>query len=186
MNMEKTKLDGALLIKPRLFEDNRGYFFESYNKKCLAGIGINDEFVQDNVSYSKRGILRGLHFQIKHTQAKLVRCMRGEVFDAIVDLRMGSPTYLQWFGVVLSEQNNLILYVPKGFAHGYLALSDEAVFLYKCSDFYDPASESGFIWNDPAFSIKWPVDGEPILSSKDKELLRFTSERNPFVYEIGD
>lgn len=183
MNVEKTSLDGVLLIEPRLFEDDRGYFFESYNKRQFADIGIFDEFLQDNVSYSTKGVLRGLHFQMENTQAKLVSCTRGEVFDAIVDLRNGSPTYLQWLGVILSEKNKLMLYVPKGFAHGYLALSVDAVFSYKCSDFYNPKSEAGFIWDDPSFGINWPIDGEPVLSPKDNILPRFSPEKNPFVYE---
>lgn len=172
-NFNKTKIDGVYIVEPKVFGDNRGYFMESYNKEHFAEAGLNMTFVQDNESKSTKGVLRGLHFQRKHSQGKLVRVTKGEVFDVAVDLRYGSPTYGMWEGVILSEENKKQFYIPEGFAHGFLVLSDEAVFNYKCTDFYSPEYDGGVMWNDPDINIKWPLDNieEIILSDKDKNHL---------------
>lgn len=169
-NFNKTKIDGVYIVEPKVFGDNRGYFMENYNQEHFAEAGLNMTFVQDNESKSSKGVLRGLHFQRKHSQGKLVRVTKGEVFDVAVDLRYGSPTYGMWEGVILSEENKKQFYIPEGFAHGFLVLSDEAVFNYKCTDFYAPEYDGGFMWNDPDINIKWPLDNieEIILSDKDK------------------
>ena len=169
-NFNKTKLDGVYIIEPKVFWDERGYFIEIYNKEQFSEAGLNMTFVQDNESKSSKGVLRGLHFQKKHSQGKLIRVTRGEVFDVAVDLRSGSPTYRQWEGVILSEENKKQFYIPKGFAHGFLVLSNEAVFNYKCTDFYAPEYDGGVMWNDPDINIKWPLDRieNIILSEKDK------------------
>lgn len=166
----KTKLNGVYIIEPKIFRDERGYFMEIYNKEQFSEAGLNMNFVQDNESRSTKGVLRGLHFQKKHSQGKLVRVTKGEVFDVAVDLRYGSPTYGKWEGVVLSEENKKQFYIPKGFAHGFLVLSDEAIFNYKCTDYYAPNYEGGIIWNDSNINIKWPLDNidNVILSDKDK------------------
>ena len=163
-------IDGLYVIEPKVFGDERGYFVETYNKQEFAANGLDMEFVQDNQSKSKKGVLRGLHFQKQHPQGKLVRVLSGEVFDVAVDIRKGSDTYGKWFGVVLSEENMKQFYVPEGFAHGYYVLSDTAVFSYKCTDFYHPEAEGGILWNDPEIGIQWPVeDGvEVVLSEKDQ------------------
>ena len=163
-------IDGLYVIEPKVFGDERGYFVETYNKQEFAANGLDMEFVQDNQSKSKKGVLRGLHFQKQHPQGKLVRVLSGEVFDVAVDIRKGSDTYGKWFGVVLSEENMKQFYVPEGFAHGYYVLSDTAVFSYKCTDFYHPEDEGGILWNDPEIGIQWPVeDGvEVVLSEKDQ------------------
>ena len=163
-------IDGLYVIEPKVFGDERGYFVETYNKQEFAANGLDMEFVQDNQSKSKKGVLRGLHFQKQHPQGKLVRVLSGEVFDVAVDIRKGSDTYGKWFGVVLSEENMKQFYVPEGFAHGYYVLSDTAVFSYKCTDFYHPEYEGGILWNDPEIGIQWPVeDGvEVVLSEKDQ------------------
>ena len=163
-------IDGLYVIEPKVFGDERGYFVETYNKQEFAANGLDMEFVQDNQSKSKKGVLRGLHFQKQHPQGKLVRVLSGEVFDVAVDIRKGSDTYGKWFGVVLSEENMKQFYVPEGFAHGYYVLSDTAVFSYKCTDFYHPEDDGGILWNDPEIGIQWPVeDGvEVVLSEKDQ------------------
>ena len=168
----RTEIEGLVVIEPKVYGDNRGYFMETYNQRDFEVSGIDVKFVQDNQSKSRRGVLRGLHFQTKHQQAKLVRVISGEVFDAAVDLRRGSPTYKSWYGTILSSQNNRQLYVPAGFAHGFLVLSDEAEFVYKCTDFYYPEYESGIVWNDPEIGINWPINelNEILLSDKDKGL----------------
>lgn len=176
-NFIKTFIDGVYVIEPKVFGDNRGYFMETYNKKDFEKEGINIDFVQDNQSKSKKGVLRGLHFQKKFPQAKLVRILEGEVFDVAVDLRENSSTYGKWFGIVLSEENKKQLLIPKGFAHGFVVLSDTAVFTYKCDDFYHPEDEGGIIWNDPSINVLWPYKGDLLLSDKDKEL--------PFLKEIN-
>jgi len=150
-------IQGLTLIEPKVHGDERGYFMESYNYRDFAEAGIDCAFVQDNQSSSKKGVLRGLHYQIEHPQAKLVRVIRGEVFDAAVDLREGSATFGKWFGVRLSEENKKQFFVPAGFAHGYLVLSDYAEFCYKVTDFYHPGDEGGLLWNDPEIGIEWPV-----------------------------
>ncbi len=165
-----TSIEGLYIIEPRVFPDERGFFMESYNKRDFAEIGLTMEFVQDNHSRSKKGVLRGLHFQDKHPQGKLIRVVRGEVFDVAVDIRKGSPTFGRWYSVILSEENKRMFYIPEGFAHGFLVLSDEVDFLYKCTDYYYPDEDCGIIWNDPDIGIDWPLNGiEPILSEKDKK-----------------
>ena len=169
MEVIKTKIEGPLIIEPRVFGDNRGYFFESYNAREFAEkVDSSIVFVQDNQSSSKRGVLRGLHFQKKYPQAKLVRVLKGEVFDVAVDLRKNSKTYGKWVGVFLSEENKKQFLIPRGFAHGFIVTSDYAEFAYKCDDFYHPEDEGGLIWNDPQVGIKWPKVSEIILSEKDR------------------
>ncbi|MBR2659676.1 dTDP-4-dehydrorhamnose 3,5-epimerase [Candidatus Saccharibacteria bacterium] len=170
LTFEKTKIDGVFIITPRVFGDERGYFMETYSEKDFKEAGLNYTFVQDNQSSSKKGVLRGLHFQKLHPQAKLVRVLKGEVFDVAVDLRENSPTYGQWVGEVLSEENKKQLLIPRGFAHGFLVLSDTAEFAYKCDDFYHPEEEGGIIYNDEDVNIEWPaIDAEYILSEKDQK-----------------
>ena len=162
-------LPGVKLISPQVFEDHRGFFLESYNRRRLAEIGITDEFVQDNHSRSARGVLRGLHYQLGQPQAKLVRATRGSVYDVVVDIRRGSPTFGKWAGAELSEANRHQLYAPIGFAHAFLVLSEVAEFQYKCSDFYDAETECGLPWDDPGIAIAWPLgELEPILSDRDR------------------
>lgn len=170
-NFVKTEIEGVYIIETGYFGDNRGFFMETYNYNDFKAAGLDMVFVQDNQSKSKKGVLRGLHFQKKYPQGKLVRVIKGEVFDAAVDLRKNSKTYGKWVGVILSEENKKQLYIPKGFAHGFLVLSDEAEFCYKCTDFYHPEDEGGIIWNDKTIGINWPVDGinEILLSEKDKK-----------------
>ncbi len=168
---KKTPLQDVLVIEPKVFGDERGWFYESFNQQeFLNATGIATPFVQDNHSLSKQGILRGLHYQTQHVQGKLVRVTRGAVFDVIVDLRQSSPTFGQWFGLELSVDNHLQLWIPPGFAHGFLVLSEYAEFLYKTTDYYDPRSERCLIWNDPTLAIEWPIDqigGTPQLNAKD-------------------
>jgi dTDP-4-dehydrorhamnose 3,5-epimerase len=168
MERIETDLPDVVIIKPRVFPDQRGFFMETYHQEKLAGIGIDTTFVQDNHSRSSRGVLRGLHYQIGKPQAKLVRVARGRVVDVAVDIRHGSPTFGRWTSAELSEENHLMLFAPEGFAHGFLVLSEEADFLYKCSDFYDREQERGILWNDPEIGIKWPLEGmTPSLSRRD-------------------
>lgn len=167
---EKTKIPGVVIIQPKVFGDSRGYFMETFKKLDYATAGIDKEFVQDNESSSTKGVLRGLHFQKEHTQGKLVRVTRGEVFDVAVDVRPGSSTYGQWVGVTLSSEKKNMFYIPEGFAHGFLVLSDMAEFVYKCTDVYDPSSEGGIPWNDPSIAIEWPkLDCEYKTSAKDEK-----------------
>ena len=166
-----TKIEGVYVIEPTVFGDNRGYFMETYSTAEFEEIGITNNFVQDNQSKSRKGVLRGLHFQKENTQAKLVRCIKGEVFDVAVDLRPGSKTYGQWEGVILSEENKKMFFVPKGFAHGFLVLTDEAEFTYKCDDLYNPTAEGGLKWDDPDVGIEWPLG-----DMKVEDL--FTSEKD--------
>lgn len=163
-------IEGLYEIIPTVHRDERGYFLETYNKRDFEELGLNMEFVQDNQSKSSRGVLRGLHYQKEHPQGKLVRVLSGEVFDAAVDLRKDSETFGLWYGVRLSGENMKQFYIPEGFAHGFLVLSDEAVFAYKCTDFYHPGDEGGLRWNDPEIGVKWPVtdDMEIQLSEKDR------------------
>ncbi len=169
MHVEATSLADACLIKPEVFGDQRGYFFESWNARDYQEAGIACDFVQDNQSCSPRGVLRGLHYQIQSTQAKLVWAQQGEVYDVIVDLRRSSPTFGRWHGVCLTEENKYRLLVPRGFAHGFLVLSETAVFCYKCDNYYAPQYERSLLWNDSELDINWPLDlsGQPILSAKD-------------------
>ena len=166
-----TRLPGVVVIQPEVYGDNRGYFMETYKRDDFVAAGITKEFVQDNESSSTKGVLRGLHFQKEHTQAKIVRVTHGEVFDVAVDMRKGSATYGKWFGAVLSEENKKQLFIPKNFAHGFLVLSDYAEFCYKCSDFYHTGDEGGIRYDDPAIGVKWPIEEgmELILSDRDKK-----------------
>jgi len=167
----RTPIEGLIIIEPTVFTDDRGYFMETYNRQAFADAGLNMTFVQDNQSMSKKGVLRGLHLQTQFPQGKLVRVIFGEVYDVGVDLRRGSPTYGQYFGTILSGENKRMLYIPEGFAHGFLVLSDEAVFTYKCTELYHPEFDAGIAWNDPDIGIDWPLNGiEPVLSEKDKKL----------------
>ena len=169
-NFIKTEIDGIVIIEPKIFGDNRGFFMETYEERKFAEGGINAKFVQDNHSMSTKGVLRGLHFQIKHPQAKLVRVIKGVVYDVAVDIRKDSKTFGKYVGTILSDENRKQLFIPRGFAHGFLVLSDEAEFVYKCDDFYHPEDEGGIMWNDSAIGIDWPLDGiEKVkLSDKDK------------------
>lgn len=161
------EIKGMYDIEPRVFGDHRGYFMETYSKKDFDEAGLVYDFVQDNQSSSRKGVLRGLHFQKTHPQAKLVRVLSGEVFDIGVDLRAGSPTFGKWCGSILSAEKKNMLMIPRGFAHGFVVLSEYAEFTYKCDDFYHPEDEGGLMWNDPDVAVEWPYDGEVILSDKD-------------------
>jgi len=170
MNVITTNIDGVVIIEPKVFGDERGFFLETFQAeryKELAGIDL--PFVQDNHSRSGKNVLRGLHFQKTKPQGKLVRVVRGEVFDVAVDIRKGSPTYGQWAGAILSEENKRQFWVPPGLAHGFVVLSDMADFEYKCTDYYDPSDEGCLMWNDPTVDIEWPKGIEPILSAKDQD-----------------
>lgn len=169
MNVIKTELPEVLLLEPKVFGDDRGFFMESYNKRVLAELGIRHDFVQDNHSRSAKGVLRGLHYQLQQAQGKLVRVVAGRVFDVAVDLRKGSPNFGRWAGFELSAENKRLAWIPPGFGHGFLVLSDSADFLYKATDYYAPEHECSVLWNDPAIGIQWPLDGEPLLSAKDRE-----------------
>jgi len=175
MHATPTALPDVLIIEPKVFGDARGYFFESYNQKVFQKLtGRTDDFVQDNHSLSARNILRGLHYQIKQPQGKLVRVVAGEVFDVAVDIRMSSPTCGQWVGVILSAENKKMMWVPPGFAHGFLVLSEQAEFLYKTTDYWAPEHERSMRWDDPVLAIDWPLQGNtPLLSKKDQEALPF-------------
>ncbi|QDG51692.1 dTDP-4-dehydrorhamnose 3,5-epimerase [Persicimonas caeni] len=168
MIVQKTPLQGLLIIELRRFGDDRGWFMESYNRERYAEAGLNEEFVQDNLSFSERGVLRGLHFQNPSAQGKLVSVIDGEVFDVAVDLRQDSPTFKQWYGVLLSGDNRRQFYVPPGFAHGFVVTGEYAYFHYKCTDLYNPDAERSVRWDDPELDIDWPVD-EPVLSAKDAQ-----------------
>ena len=163
-----TSLPGVVILEPRVHEDHRGFFMESYNERSFAELGISHRFVQDNHSRSVRGVLRGLHYQLRQPQAKLVRVTRGRVFDVAVDIRRGSPHFGAWAAAELGEDNRRMMFAPEGFAHGFLVLSEVAEFQYKCSDFYDPSDERGIAWDDPRIAIDWPLgELEPILSGRD-------------------
>lgn len=185
LKITKTPIEGLLIIEPELIGDSRGNFMEVYNKRDLEAVGIKDEFVQENQSFSSKGVLRGLHYQKRYPQAKLARVLSGRVFDVAVDLRNDSNTFGEWFGVELSEENRKLFYIPQGFAHGLLVLSDTAVFCYKCDQFYHPNDEGGIMFNDPDINVNWPEikikesnycleDGtELLLSEKDKNWTSF-------------
>ncbi|MDO4689049.1 MAG: dTDP-4-dehydrorhamnose 3,5-epimerase [Plesiomonas sp.] len=181
MNIIKTEIDGLLIIEPKVFEDERGFFFESFNQRVFDNyVGYQVKFVQDNHSKSNKGVLRGLHYQsIPYSQGKLVRCISGEVFDVAVDIRNDSPTFGQWFGVVLSAENKRQLWIPEGFAHGFYVISEVAEFVYKCTDFYNKESEKSILWDDKDINIAWPIDDDnkPILSDKDKS--------GHYLYEVS-
>ena len=187
INVIKTDIKDIYIIEPKVFSDARGYFFESFNVMELKEHGINTEFVQDNESKSVKGVLRGLHFQTQKTQAKLVRVILGEVFDVAVDIRKESETYGKWEGVILSEANKRQFYIPQGFAHGFLVLSDKAVFSYKCSDYYAPEYDGGIRWDDPDIGIKWPIEGieKLLLSEKDEKLKLLKEQELTFLYNGG-
>lgn len=169
MNVITTAIPEVLIIEPKVFGDARGFFFESFNTRSFSAMtGLSPVFVQDNHSRSSKNVLRGLHYQIRQPQGKLVRVVAGEVFDVAVDLRKRSPTFGKWTGTTLSAENKRMLWIPEGFAHGFLVLSDSADFLYKTTDYYAPEHERCILWNDPAIGIDWPVSGTPILAAKDK------------------
>ena len=167
MKIEHGPIPGLLVIKPKLFGDDRGYFQETWNKEQYAKEGLDVDFVQDNISFSRKGILRGLHFQNPGSQGKLVYVLQGEVFDVAVDVRVDSPTFGLWYGVILSETNRHQFFIPEGFAHGFCVTSDTALFAYKCTSSYSPQSEHSLLWNDPDVGIEWPTK-DPQLSEKDK------------------
>ena len=170
MRITPTALPGVLLIEPRVFEDTRGWFLENFNARQFeAAVGVNVQFVQDNLSHSKRHVLRGLHYQAPQAQGKLVHVISGEIFDIAVDLRRSSSTFGQWVGHRLSAESHHQVWIPEGFAHGFLTLSDTANVLYKVTNYYAPECEHTLAWNDPALNIQWPLQGEPVLSEKDKQ-----------------
>ncbi|MCG6860147.1 MAG: dTDP-4-dehydrorhamnose 3,5-epimerase [Chromatiaceae bacterium] len=188
MNVIATEIPGVLILEPRVFGDDRGFFMETYQRDRYLEHGITDGLVQDNLSYSRRGVLRGLHLQWPYPQAKLVQVFSGEVFDVAVDVRRGSPTFGRWVGLLLSGENKRQLWVPTGFAHGFCVISSEALFAYKCSEFYHPETELSVRWDDPDIGIDWPLEVEPDLSSKDVEaaLLRdISADRLPSYAETA-
>ncbi len=168
MKVIETTLPGVFLLEPKVFGDARGFFMESYNKRAMSEAGITQDFVQDNHSRSAKGVLRGLHYQIRQSQGKLVRVVAGEVYDVAVDMRRSSPNFGRWTGMRISAENKLMAWIPPGFAHGFYVLSEFAEFLYKTTDYYAPEHERSLLWNDPALAIDWPLDGEPGLSEKDR------------------
>jgi len=182
-----TSLSGALLIEPRVFGDDRGFFLESYTRRDMAVLGIPEEFVQDNHSRSAKGVLRGLHYQYPFAQSKLVRVARGAIYDVIVDIRRGSPTFGRHESFLLSEENHRLLYVPVGFAHGFLALAEGTEILYKAGEYYHPEADAGIRWNDPDLAIPWPVSehgiAAPLLSDKDGRLPLFSDIESPFLFQ---
>lgn len=183
LSFEKTKIKDVYIITPKVFGDDRGYFMETFSEKDFESEGLNYKFVQDNQSSSKKGVLRGLHFQKSHPQAKLVRVLKGEVYDVAVDLRKDSKTYGEYVGVLLSAENKKQLLVPRGFAHGFLVVSDSAEFAYKCDEFYHPEDEGGIRFDDPAINIAWPkIDSEFVLSEKDK--LHPTLKESKIVFDL--
>jgi dTDP-4-dehydrorhamnose 3,5-epimerase len=173
MKVLESALNGALILEPKVFGDSRGFFLESYNEKAFAAIGIKEKFVQDNHSYSARGVLRGLHYQIQKPQGKLIRVVSGEVLDVFLDLRKSSPTFGRWHSARLSGENKLLAWIPAGFAHGFHVLSESAHVLYKTTDFYAPELERTILWNDPDLNIQWENQEEPTLSEKDRQGMRF-------------
>ena len=169
MKIQPTELQGVVVIEPEVFSDARGHFLETFNAKAFAEAGISEQFVQDNQSHSKRGVLRGLHYQKEQPQGKLIRVLQGEIFDVVVDLRPESSTYGKWSGFNLSAREQKIVWIPKGFAHGFYTLSERAEVSYKVTEFYVPGDERVLLWSDPILAIRWPLQGEPILSEKDKK-----------------
>ncbi len=174
-----TSLAGLLLLEPDVFGDNRGFFLESYNQRTLAEHGISEPFVQDNHSYSEKNVIRGLHYQIRQPQGKLVRVVTGEILNVALDLRRTSPTFGKWEAVKLSGENKHILWIPRGFAHGFRVISQAAHLLYKTTDFYAPEHERTVLWNDPELKIEWQLDGEPVISAKDRRGVPFL-QAEPF------
>jgi dTDP-4-dehydrorhamnose 3,5-epimerase len=186
VNIIKKTLPGVIEIAPDVFADKRGFFMETYHQRRYKDCGIDRTFVQDNLSFSLQGTLRGLHFQYPHPQAKLIQALEGEVFDVVADIRRGSPHFGQWAGAILSDQNKRQLYVPEGFAHGFCVLSERALVLYKCSDFYAPECEAGILWSDPDLNISWP-EKTPVLSEKDSRysfLRDLPADRLPVYKDI--
>jgi len=181
MDVLLTSLEGVLLVEPDVFHDNRGYFTEIYKKSGYNKLKIERDFVQDNLSYSIKGVIRGLHYQVKQKQAKLIKVISGEIFDVAVDLRPDSPNFGKWESFILSDKNNRQIFIPEDFAHGFCVLSDEAEFLYYCTDYYHPQGERGIIWNDPDLAIPWPMP-EPLLSAKDRRNPRFRDIARDFSY----
>lgn len=177
MEVRSCALPEVLLVSPDVYADDRGFFLESYNEREFSGIGIGSRFVQDNHSRSKRGVLRGLHYQLEHPQGKLVRAVRGTIFDVAADIRVGSPTFGRWVGIVLDDERKQSLWIPPGFAHGFCVVSGEADVAYKTTDFYAPGAEKGIMWNDPLLSIEWPLKA-PILSPKDLAYLPLRATRD--------
>ncbi len=177
-HVEDSEISGIKILTPQIHKDDRGYFFESFNSKDFKNLGLPTKFVQDNQSYSKKGTLRGLHYQLKYQQGKLVRVIKGKVFDVAVDIRQDSPTFGKYVGVHLSEKNYKIMYIPEGFAHGYVVLSKTVIFQYKCTEIYHPEDEYGLLWDDKDLNIQWPVKN-PILSNRDKSLptLQFVNKK---------
>lgn len=174
MNVKKTKIPDVLLIEPKVFGDERGFFLESYNQKSFEEFGLQQNFVQDNHSRSARNVLRGLHYQLGRPQGKLIRVVAGAIWDVAVDIRRCSPTFGQWAGEELSSDNKRIFWIPEGFAHGFIVISDSADVLYKATDFYAPSCERSLLWNDPQLGIPWPLSGEPLLSQKDRAGISFS------------
>ncbi len=172
----ETEINGLMVIQPAVFRDDRGFFLETYNRNAFRKIGLNMSFVQDNHSHSYKGVLRGLHMQKRHPQGKLVRVLKGKVYDVAVDTRKDSNTFGKWYGILLSDENMKMFYIPEEFLHGFLVLSEEADFTYKCTDFYYPEDDDGVVWNDTFLNIKWPIADlqKVILSDKDKQLKSFT------------
>ena len=178
--IEDSEISEIKIITPQIHKDDRGYFFESYNANDFKKLGLPTNFLQDNQSYSKKGTLRGLHYQLKYQQGKLVRVIKGEVFDVAVDIRQGSPTFGKHVGVYLSDKNNKIMYIPEGFAHGYVVLSETVIFQYKCTEIYHPEDEYGLLWDDKDLNIQWPVKN-PILSNRDKNLPTLQSVNKKYL-----
>ena len=187
LKLINTSIPDVLLIEPKVYDDSRGFFLETFHQKKYTDVGINKTFVQDNYSHSKQRILRGLHYQLHHPQGKLIFVLRGEIFDVAVDIRRGSSTFGKWFGANLSAKNKRQIYVPDGFAHGFCVLSESAEVMYKCTDFYDAEDEHGIFWSDETLAIDWPVK-TPVLSEKDSKFQRFTEipEKDLPIYRRAD
>lgn len=183
MKISETEIPGVLIFEPKVFEDDRGFFLETWRKDKYAEAGVKEDFVQDNVSFSMRGTLRGLHFQNPHGQGKLVQVLTGQVFDVAVDIRVGSPSFGKWVGIELSGEDHRQIYIPPGFAHGFCVMSEKALFSYKCTDYYTAECDSGIIWNDPDIGIEWPI-ADPVLSNKDAKNPRLSqvTEKNLPTY----
>ena len=176
MKVARTELPDVLILEPRVFQDERGFFLESYNRRTFKEVaGLDVEFVQDNQSFSVRNVLRGLHYQIRQAQGKLVQVMAGEIFDVAVDIRRSSPTFGKWTAVTLTGGGHRMLWIPVGFAHGFIVLSEHAIVLYKTTDYYAPEHERTIVWNDPTLAIRWPLEGEPIVAEKDRRGVAFRS-----------
>jgi dTDP-4-dehydrorhamnose 3,5-epimerase len=185
MKVIPTKIKGLVVIEPAVFEDKRGFFIESFHEEKFAAAGLPSHFVQDNHSHSVPGTLRGLHYQMRKPQGKLVRCIRGAIYDVAVDIRRGSPTFGHWVGVDLTEENRLQLYIPPGFAHGFCAPVSSSDLMYKCTALYDPSDEKGVAWNDPLIGIKWPI-ASPLLSEKDSRYAPLTPDREDLPAYEGE